>query len=311
MVNRDLLEGISGEDAFAGSMAVNEPMSSHTTLRIGGLADMFAMPGDIRSLKNLLAAARGRNLPVMPLGGGSNLLVADSGIEGLVVSMLSLNYIDIFEERNDAVMLYAGAGTPLQKLINLVKDRGYKGIEGLVGIPGSVGGAIRGNAGSFGFEIGDVVKAVTVIDNNGDVLTIEGNGLNFSYRSSSIHNGDIVVSATIILEKDDVEGVSRRIRDFFQEKLNRQPISEHSAGCVFKNPPGNYAARLIDEAQCKGMRRGDIEVSAKHANFFINTGNGKASDFMALMEDVRGKVLKAFGIGLEPEIKTAGRFNKG
>lgn len=311
MVNRDLLEGISGEDAFAGSMAVNEPMSSHTTLRIGGLADMFAMPGDIRSLKNLLAAARGRNLPVMPLGGGSNLLVADSGIEGLVVSMLSLNYIDIFEERNDAVMLYAGAGTPLQKLINLVKDRGYKGIEGLVGIPGSVGGAIRGNAGSFGFEIGDVVKAVTVIDNNGDVLTIEGNGLNFSYRSSSIRNGDIVVSATIILEKDDVEGVSRRIRDFFQEKLNKQPISEHSAGCVFKNPPGNYAARLIDEAQCKGMRRGDIEVSAKHANFFINTGNGKASDFMALMEDVRGKVLKAFGIGLEPEIKIAGRFNKG
>ncbi len=310
MVNRYLLEGISGEDAFAGSMAVNEPMSSHTTLRIGGLADMFAMPGDIRSLKNLLAAARGGNLPVMPLGGGSNLLVADSGIEGLVVSMLSLNYIDIFEERNDAVMLYVGAGTPLQKLINFVKDRGYKGIEGLAGIPGSVGGAIRGNAGSFGFEIGDVVKAATVIDKSGDVLTIEGNGLNFSYRSSSIRNGDIVVSATIMLEKDDVEGVSRRIRDFFQEKLNRQPISEHSAGCVFKNPPGDYAARLIDEAQCKGMRRGDIEVSAKHSNFFINTGNGKASDFMALMEDVREKVLKSFGIGLEPEIKIAGRFNK-
>lgn len=309
-MNKGLLEEISGKDIFSGNMLVNEPMDRHTTLRIGGTADMFAKPQDERSLKNLLARAGQMGIPVMPLGMGSNLLVADKGIDGLVVSMASLNYTEVLEESADVVRLAIGAGAPLQGLINLVKEKGYKGIEGLVGIPGSVGGATRGNAGSFGFEIGNVIEAVTVINGRGDVVAIKRDRLNFGYRSSSISEGNIIISSTVALEKGDPEGVAKRIKDFFREKIDKQPLSEHSAGCVFKNPPGDYAARLIDAAGCKGMRRGDIEVSGKHANFFINAGNGRASDFIALMEDVRERISGLFGVVLEAEIKAVGRFNR-
>ncbi len=300
---KDLLRG----DVFGGNLIVNEPMKNHTTLRIGGFADIYAAPKDQRSLKSLLLALKEEDLAAMPLGGGSNLLISDEGIEGAVISTALLDSIQVVEEDADSTRLFAEAGTPLGRLINLARDKGYKGVEGLTGIPGSIGGAIQGNAGSFGSEIGDVVESVTAMDGSGKTFSINREEIGFGYRSSGISAGVIVLSAYMRLQKDDIEDVKKRTGDFHREKMNSQPIAQSSAGCVFKNPRGSHAGMLIDRSGCKGMRKGDIEVSGLHANFFVNKGNGRACDFLALMDDVREKVMKSFGITLEPEIKIVGR----
>lgn len=302
------IKEIFGGDAFAGDVFANEPMRDHTTLRIGGSADVYAMPRSLPSLKNLITALNGESVSVMALGGGSNILVSDEGIDGMVISTASLNHVETIEESDEDVRLFVEAGTPLQKLINLSRAQGYKGIEGLAGIPGFVGGAVRGNAGSFGYEMGDVVESVTVIDMEGRIFTIEKDDLGFGYRSSALAEGVILLSANIRLKKDDEREVAKRVSGFLREKTEKQPISKFSAGCVFKNPPLAYAGRLIDESGCKGMRRGDVEVSSLHANFFVNRGSGKASDFLWLMEEVKERVIKSFGIELETEIRVVGRF---
>lgn len=301
------LKDAIGREAFDGDLIVNEAMKNHTTLRIGGPADVYAVPKDLSSMKNLLSALKEEDLPAMPLGGGSNLLVSDKGIEGVVISMASFDRMEVLEERAEGVRLLAEAGTPLGRLLNFARGKGYKGLEGLTGIPGSIGGAIRGNAGSFGFEICDVIESVAVMDMSGKTFSMNKEEISFEYRFSGISDSVVVLSAAMRFEKDDVEQVTKRMEGFHREKLGRQPIDRFSAGCVFKNPGGTHAGALIDQAGCKGMRQGGIEVSRLHANFFINTGDGKAADFLALMDEVRERVMKAFGIELEPEIRIAGR----
>jgi len=301
------IRGIFGEDGSAGDLFVNEPMKGHTTLRIGGPADLYVIPRNLVSMRNLMVTLKHEHIPVMPLGGGSNVVISDEGVEGAVIATVSFHHIEVIEDNGDEVRLFAEAGTPLQKLVNFCKGKGYKGMEGLVGIPGSAGGAIAGNAGSFGYEIGQVVESVTVIGREGKIVNIEGKSLSFGYRSSGIPEGTIVLSAIMRLGRDDPHDVAKRVEGFLKEKINTQPISEWSAGCVFKNPPQAHAGRLMDEAGCKGMARGDIQVSTLHANFFVNRGSGKASDFLALMDDVRERVLKSCAIELEPEIRIMGR----
>jgi UDP-N-acetylmuramate dehydrogenase len=302
------MKEIFGADVFVGDVFANEPMKDHTTLRIGGPADFYVMTKNMLSLKNLLMVLTNEGIPVMPVGGGSNLLVSDEGIPGAIISMANLNHIETIEESGDEARLFVEAGAPLQKLVNLATARGYGGIEGLAGIPGLMGGALWGNAGSFGQEIGDIVESVTVIDGRGKVFSIGRDNLGFGYRRSAIPEGTIVLSANMRFEKDDPREVAKRVSDFLQEKLRKQPVSQFSAGCVFKNPPGTHAGRLIDEAGCKGMRRGDVEVSSLHANFFVNRGNGNATDFLGLMEEVKERVMKPFRVELEPEIRIVGRF---
>jgi UDP-N-acetylmuramate dehydrogenase len=301
------IKEIAAGDTFRGDILFDEPMKNHTTLKIGGPADIYAMPRDLDSLGNLLSAFGDNHVPVMPMGGGSNILVSDGGLEGAVVSTDFFDRFEVREDRGDEVKLSVEAGTPLKRLVLFSRDRGYRGIEGLAGIPGFLGGAIWGNAGSFGFEVGDVVESVTVMDMRGKTFCLARENLDFKYRSSRIPDGTIILSAVVRLIKDDPVAMAAKVQDFLQEKMKRQPISRFSAGCVFKNPPGAHAGRLIDEARCKGMRRGDIVVSGLHANFFINRGRGTASDFLALMEEVKERVMKLFNIELEPEIKIVGR----
>ncbi|HWR57533.1 MAG TPA: UDP-N-acetylmuramate dehydrogenase [Thermodesulfovibrionales bacterium] len=305
------LEDVIQRDAYTGGLFVNEPMKDHTTLRIGGSAEIYAEPKDTGSMKNLLSALLEDDIASMPLGGGSNLLVSDEGIEGAVISTASLDHMRVIEEDAYSARVFAEAGVPLGRLINLSRDKGYRGVEGLTGIPGSLGGAILGNAGSFGFSIGDVVESVTGMDRNGKTLHIKKDDISFGYRASGIPEGVIVLSAEMRFQKDDIQNVIKRVSDFNREKMTKHPIAQFSAGCVFKNPAGNHAGKLIDHSGCKGMSRGDIEVSDLHANYFINKGNGKACDFLALMEDVRERVMKSFGIELEPEIKIVGRKDRG
>jgi UDP-N-acetylmuramate dehydrogenase len=292
---------------FQGEVGFDIPMKEHTALSIGGPADVFLRPEEPLSIRNLMVTLKNKGVPFFTLGGGTNVLVRDGGIEGVVLSLKEFGRIEVLKEGNSNAELFVEAGVPLQKLVNFCKERGYAGIEGLTGIPGSVGGAICGNAGSYGCETKDTLVSVAIMDADGRLDRFKAEGLGFAYRKSGIPPTDIVLSANMKLRRDEKESVAARTEKFFSEKKKTQPIAERSAGCVFKNPEGGSAGRLIDEAGCKGMRVGGIEVSGVHANFFVNKGEGTASDYLELMDRVSSIVHQKFGITLEPEIRVAGR----
>jgi UDP-N-acetylmuramate dehydrogenase len=306
-VNSRELKDIFSEGIFEGEVKFMEPMRDHTSLRIGGPADIFAVPQDILSLSNMRARLKRRRVPFFPLGGGTNILVRDGGIEGTVISFRSLTKIETVREDDENVYLFVRAGALLQRLVNFSKENGYSGLEGLVGIPGTVGGAICGNAGAFGYEMKDILVSVEIMDSEGKIDTFKAEGIAFGYRSSGISQNELLLSAEIKLRKDKKEDISARIEDFLKIKREKQPVWEHSAGCVFKNPPGSSAGKLIDEAGCKSMRIGDVEVSAVHANFFINKGKARAADFIMLIEEVAARVKERSNVVLEPEIRIVGR----
>jgi UDP-N-acetylmuramate dehydrogenase len=303
------LKDIFSEGLFEGEVKFREPMRNHTSLRIGGPADIFAMPQDLSSLKNMHINLRRNKIPFFPLGGGTNILVRDGGIEGAVISLRSLRRTGVLSKDNKYAYLFAEAGTLLQRIVNFSKENGYSGVEGLAGIPGTLGGAIFGNAGAFGYEMKDVLVLVEVMDIEGRIKKFNAEEINFGYRSSSISQNELILGAKIKLKKDEKEEVSAKVDDFLEKKREKQPLWEPSAGCVFKNPAGLSAGKLIDEAGCKGIRIGDVEVSSIHANFFINKGEAKASDFIRLMEEAAHRVKERFGVVLEPEIKIVGRDN--
>ncbi|MCE5195294.1 MAG: UDP-N-acetylmuramate dehydrogenase [Nitrospiraceae bacterium] len=295
------------QNSFSGELNFKELMKYHTYLKIGGTADILVAPHDTVSLSNLIIVLNENNISFMVIGGGTNMLIMDNGIEGVVISLKNFRRLDLVRGGPDLVSMFVEAGVPLQRLVNFTKDNGYTGIEGLAGIPGFVGGAVVGNAGSFEYEMKDVVVSARIMYLNGKVGDMNAGELGLEYRQSNIPAGSIMLGADIRFRKDSKEDVAARIEDFLNEKKSRQPIAEPSAGCVFKNPNGISAGRLIDESGCKGMKVGDIEVSPMHANFFINTGNGTAADFLRLMYEVKSKVLAVHGINLEPEIKILGR----
>lgn len=301
----ELKEALKG--MYQGYIGFGIAMKEHTTLGIGGRADVFMTPDDPLSMRNLITVFRKKGLPFMTLGRGSNLLVRDNGLDGAVLSLNSFGRIEVLKEGNSTAELFVEAGVPLQKLVNFCREAGYAGLEGLTGIPGTVGGAICGNAGSYGCEIKDVLLSVAIMDGDGRLERYKAEGLGFSYRHADIQQTDVVLSANLRLRRDDKQAVAERTDRFFNEKKLTQPIGERSAGCVFKNPEGASAGRLIDEAGCKGMRSGAIEVSRLHANFFVNSGEGTAADYEALIEKVALAVQCRFGVPLEPEIKVTGR----
>ncbi|MEW6108681.1 MAG: UDP-N-acetylmuramate dehydrogenase [Nitrospirota bacterium] len=292
---------------YQGETEFGFPMKDCTSLAIGGPADVMVSPDDPLSMRNLIVVLSKKGIPYITLGGGTNMLVSDNGIEGVVLSLKTFRRIEVLKEGNKEVELFVEAGVTLQRLVNFCKERGYSGIEGLTGIPGTVGGAICGNAGSFDCEIKDVLDSVAIMDSKGRLDRFKAAGLGFGYRKSDISDDDIVLSANMRLKRDEKDAVALRTDNFFREKKRNQPISERSAGCVFKNPEGMSAGRLIDEAGCKGMRRGGIEVSTLHANFFVNSGGGTAADYIDLMNEVSSAVHKKFAVLLQPEIKVAGK----
>lgn len=303
-VNKDFKEFLGTLDA---DVRFGEPMKKHTYLGIGGPADIFITPKTVESLSALLKAANEAGVKVLPVGGGTNLLVGDGGIEGVVISMTSFDEARVISDDVDSVTVYVGSGYPLMRLVRFATDRGLTGIEGLAGIPGQVGGAISGNAGAFDREIKDVLVNASIMQSDGNVTDIRKDALNFEYRRAELPTGAIILGAVFVLGKDDPEAIKKRVDEFISQKKSRQPLSERSAGCVYKNPPGGFAGKLIDEAGCKGMRVGGVEVSAVHANFFVNTGDGTAADYMNLMAEVASKVKMSSGIVLEPEIRMVGR----
>ncbi len=284
-------------------------MRDYTTLRIGGRADLMVLPETSEMLIDVVEGLDSEGMPFIVLGGGSNVLVLDSGIREVVIRLDRLNRIDVIEQSTQEGLLYVQSGRRLQGLLYYLQSRGLSGLEGLTGIPGTVGGALVGNAGAYGYEMMEVVEAVKVIRKEG-VEIIGREQIPYGYREGGLGDARVVLGALIRLQKDSPQRVKERMQQFALQKRQKQPITEHSAGCVFKNPPGQSAGRMIDEAGCKGMRRGDIEVSSVHANFFINKGRGTAEDFLALMDEVRERVFRRFSVELEPEIKIIGSSKK-
>lgn len=284
---------------------VQEPMSSHTTFRIGGPADYFVMPETTEELAGVLKLCKEENAPYFILGNGSNLLVGDKGFRGVVVQLYK-NFDGLLIE-GTKVTAKAGA-----MLIRVAKEAGKAGLTGLEfasGIPGTIGGAMVMNAGAYGGEMKDVVTQVTVLTKEGDIKTLTGEEMNFRYRGSVVEDeGYIVLEAVMELQEGNLEEIQARIQELSVQRKTKQPIEYPSAGSTFKRPEGYFAGKLIQDAGLRGYSSGGAQVSEKHCGFVINAGGATAADVIQLMNDVSDKVKTQFGVTLEPEVKRIGEF---
>ncbi|MBX7110716.1 MAG: UDP-N-acetylmuramate dehydrogenase [Dehalococcoidia bacterium] len=275
------------------------PLARHTYMRIGGPAEYFATPADLVELERLMLWARAAAMPMRIIGGGSNLLVADEGVSGLVVSLRrACGGIEFTGSR-----VTAGAAVMLPALARAAAERGLGGLEFAVGIPGSVGGALQTNAGiGDGRCIGPLVREVEVFGGRG-FQTLSRYEIHFDYRHSSLRGaGVMVVGATLHLEPRPTAEIQAEMRQLLEARSASQPTAEPNAGSMFRNPEGNAAGRLIEAAGCKGLASGGVRVSELHANFFVHDGSGRASDVLALMSEVQRRVLETSGVWLTPEI---------
>lgn len=285
------------------SARLDEPMAPHTTFKIGGPADCYAEPQSREELSALLRVAREEKVPLLVIGWGSNLLVRDRGVRGLVVRLRGeFERLDFRE----GGLVWAGAGARVPQLVLQAAERGLGGDESLVGIPGTVGGALAMNAGTRDGEIGDLVVEVDLID----LATLELSArpraaIDFSYRSSSLRNV-VVLGGLLRLKAGDKADIMTRVQQYQQKRLQTQPVHTFNVGSTFKNPPGRFVAKLIEDAGLKGAVEGGARISPMHANFIENFSGGTADDVLKLVERARTAVRAAFGVELELEMKVVG-----
>jgi UDP-N-acetylmuramate dehydrogenase len=287
------------------AIGFNYPMDRYTTFRVGGKAEAVCFPSELTLLRQTVSYLHDEGIPCLIVGKGSNLLVRDSGIKGVVImlkgSLATVERCDIGDN-----ILLAGGGLAIAEMLSYCAIEGLAGLEFLAGIPGSAGGAVFMNAGAFGKEIGGIVQEIQLVTVTGDMEKMAGSQLRFSYRSASIPEGSVIHWIKFNLSRDNRDKVSGRIGEYLKERGQRQPLDMPSAGSVFRNPPGDYAGRLIEKAGLKGKRIGGAMISKKHANFIVNTGNAKAKDVIALIDLARDKVKEEMGIMLETEIRIVG-----
>lgn len=287
-----------------GKTLFDEPLASYTSFRVGGPADMLAVPEDEDDLCSLLGWAHGHGIPVLVLGGGYNLLVSDRGVRGLVVK-LGTGFDRIAVE---GTTITAGASAKLPLLVDRATEAGLTGLEGLTGVPGTVGGAVYMNAGTrFGY-VSDTLQYVLAVDLSGARHRIEADDLGLRYRESSIaEKGLVITQAVFLLSEGCRDEIGAKCTELL-ERRRLQPCTVGTAGSTFKNPPGGYAGKCIEEVGAKGMRVGGAEVSPVHANFFFNVDNATASDIRALITTVQSMVRERFGVELQPEVQIVGEW---
>ena len=292
---------------FAGCTAkpllVAEPMAKHTSFRIGGPADLLAQPADEAELAALLQVASEHAVPVTLIGNGSNLLVRDKGIRGLVIKLGNLfSGVEVCGNT-----LTFGCGVSLAMASKKAASLSLSGLEFAVGIPGTIGGAVYMNAGAYDGEMAKVVIKVRVMDEQGKTSELAASELDFAYRHTALQNsGRIVTSVTVSLVPGDADAIAAKMADFSQRRISKQPLELPSAGSMFKRPPGYFAGTLIDQTGLKGYTVGGAQVSTKHAGFVVNMGGATASDVLQLISDVQSKVFAAHGVHLEPEVLVLG-----
>ena len=292
---------------FAGCTAkpllAQEPMAKHTSFRIGGPADVLAQPADEAELAALLKRAGEHAVPVTLVGNGSNLLVRDKGIRGLVIKLSNI-FSSITVEGNE---LTFGSGISLAMASKKAASLSLSGLEFAVGIPGTIGGAVYMNAGAYDGEMAKVVTSVRVMDREGKISELKASELAFAYRHTALQNsGLIVTSVTCVLQPDEADAIAAKMADFSQRRISKQPLELPSAGSMFKRPPGYFAGTLIDQTGLKGYTVGGAQVSTKHAGFVVNVGGATAQDVLQLISDVQSKVFAAHGVRLEPEVLVLG-----
>ena len=282
----------------------NEPMSRHTSFRVGGPAALMALPKTKREAAQAVKTARAHGIVPFFLGNGSNLLVPDEGYDGFLIKPAG----EFNEVREVNRRLVAGSAVTLARLAKAALDRGLTGLEFAHGIPGTVGGGVFMNAGAYGGEIKDVIVSCTSLTQDGKVVTRTADELALGYRTSIFKtNGEIILSAAFKLIKGNKETIRSTMEDLLQKRKAKQPVEFPSAGSTFKRPEGYFAAALIEQCGLKGYSVGDAEVSVKHSGFVINKGNATAADVLQLIEDIKKTVFEQTGVNLEMEVIFKGR----
>lgn len=281
--------------------SIDEPMSKHTTFKIGGNARLMLFPESEEQTASVIKECRADSIRYIVIGNGSNLLVSDDGIDAVVIQMgKGMSQVKLIDDE----IIYAQAGAQLMKVCRFALENGLSGLEFAYGIPGSCGGAAFMNAGAYGGEMRDVLYRCDHIDENGDMGFLEGDDLKLSYRHSAYYdNGCIVTGLYMRLKKDNPNDIKARMEDFLSRRKDKQPLEYPSAGSTFKRPEGYFAGALIEECNLKGMKQGGAQVSTKHAGFVINTGGATCKDVLELCRKVSDTVKEQKGVNLEMEIR--------
>lgn len=284
----------------------SEPMRKHTTFRVGGEADFFVMP-TIAQIPEVVSLVKECELALTVIGNGSNLLVGDRGIRGVVLELG--NHANALSIDPQNAVVEAEAGVLLSVVANQAARACLTGLEFAAGIPGSLGGGVYMNAGAYGGELKDVIETVTVLTRDGQILERVKEQLDLSYRHSRMmENDEIILKARLQLATGQQDEIYAKMEELKQKRIEKQPLEYPSAGSTFKRPEGYFAGKLIEDAGLRGFRIGDAQVSEKHCGFVINRGNATAADVLELMKQVDEKVQQKFGVPLEPEVRILGEF---
>lgn len=294
-----------GQVLRAEQIRVHEPMSRHTTFRVGGPADYYVEPETKEELAAVLALCRRQKIPYYMLGNGSNLLVGDKGYRGAMVALPKV----WAQVRAEGCRIHAGAGALLASAAKLALKESLTGMEFASGIPGTVGGAVVMNAGAYGSELADILASVAVMTPEGQVHRLKAKELELGYRASCIgRRGLVVLEAEFALAPGDAGQIRERMEELAARRKEKQPLEYPSAGSTFKRPPGHFAGKLIQEAGLRGFSVGGAQVSQKHCGFVINRGEADAADILKLCREVQKRVLEHSGVELELEVKVLGEF---
>jgi UDP-N-acetylmuramate dehydrogenase len=298
------------QKAFGSRVRFGEPLSRHTSFRIGGPAEVWVEVTDALEIRRVQAVAAATALPLFVLGGGTNVLVSDRGVHGIVLHLGRPLAALQWRANGSGQHVRAGAAASLRRLVNEAIDRNLAGLEFAEGIPGTVGGGLLMNAGAFGGEIADIVELVEGVDAAGEVQQLPRSALNFGYRHFDLPPGFIVTHLQFLLQPDDSDAIRARRAEAKRRRTAHQPLGYPNAGSVFKNPPGQFAARLLEAAGFKGCRRGGAMFSHQHANFIVNVAGATAADVRGLMEEAARRVREMSGVQLEPEIRLVGEWGE-
>jgi UDP-N-acetylmuramate dehydrogenase len=288
-----------------GDIQFDVPMEKYTTFRAGGKVAALCFIRNLPQLRDLMSYLKEEGIPSLIIGRGSNLLVKDTGFEGVTIGLKG-DFAMVEKSPREKNLLSAGGGVTVHDLLRRCTEEGLSGLEFLAGVPGTVGGSVTMNAGSRGVDMGSVIREIQLLTADGRIMRKDRSELDFSYRRLAIPSGSVVTAAGFKLGEEAPETISSRIAGYMKQRKEKQPLEFPSAGSVFKNPPNDYAGRLIEAAGLKGARVGGSMISEKHANFIVNTGGAKAADILALMEIARERVMRKFGIELEAEIRVVG-----
>lgn len=284
------------------NIKIDEPMKNHTSFEVGGPADILITPENSDQVLDVIKMSKDKNIPYYIMGNGSNLLVKDGGIRGIVIKLTNLNSIKVSENK-----VISGSGASLKDVSQSALDSRLTGFEFACGIPGSVGGAVTMNAGAYNGEISNVIESVKVIDDQTNIRILNLKELQLGYRMSSILKyGYTVLEVTFKLEKGDYDKIHNRIEDLNRRRTEKQPLEYPSAGSTFKRPEGHFAAKLIEDSKLKGISVGGAQVSEKHSGFIINKGNATAGDILNLINIVQKTVKEQFNIDLYTEVRIIG-----